>query len=140
MYPAGAQLPKLQEVASRLAKEDPADLRAAAYVQIVDIAQWLSGVLPTDKRMLATLDALEALQKKAPDNSEILFYAGCGRARLAQDALLRPDGRIRRSIDEAALANCWAPWPVSLKAADISFRGALAVSDAWRPRCRRSQA
>jgi tetratricopeptide (TPR) repeat protein/predicted Zn-dependent protease len=113
---------KLHDAATRLAKEDPTNLRAQAYVYIADLQEWQNGVGSTDRKMLDAIQSLADLQKKDPANANALYYLGTAKLRLARD--------IRRSGDsdkaDAQLAELAKIVDATVAAqpqnADVNFR------------------
>src|SRR5579884_2200837 len=81
----------IHDVADRASKYDRNDLKAAEWLHMASIQQWLSGPAIVTQDVKDDMAALTALIKQDPTNADLPFYLG--RAKLRQAMSLTTAGR-----------------------------------------------
>lgn len=79
---------ELRNVAERASRADPNNERAASYLHIATLQQWLYNAAYNDKKIQENIDALIALIGKTPSDANAGFFAS--EAQLKQARILKP--------------------------------------------------
>ncbi len=84
-HPNPSSFSNLRDASLKYLKADPNNLQAQANPHAAAIRQYLSGISTDSKKVDESVEALLALLKKDPGNSDDLFYGVLGKLRRASD-------------------------------------------------------